>query len=237
MSGNVGVHKKTTANVEGIHSADHMGTDEIIKVKDLKIGDTILGLDENRLPAECTVEAVGLFGYGTLYGNYTEDHFVLDTGSDKVQMHGPVGDATAEDKYELLTSCPVGVDESGKKFTPIDSDFCGDEQKEMSWSDYLLIHASILRLVRESGAYWFSGSSYVNMAEVKRYTPNLCRTMLECAKDHTTCSHFEDASQLFVENALTHTARRATDVAFSKLGRHRQLGSVSAVVSKGRSVR
>ena len=73
-------------------------------------------------------------------------------------QHGAVGKRTVEDKYEVLTSCPVGLDEAGTGFTPMDGDFCGKSTSEMGWSDYLLIHASMLRIVRATGGYWFSAS-------------------------------------------------------------------------------
>ena len=40
-------------------------------VKELVVGDKIEGLDADKQPALCTVEAVGMFGQCELYGNYT----------------------------------------------------------------------------------------------------------------------------------------------------------------------
>ena len=76
-------------------------------------------------PTACIVEAVGSFGFGSLYGNYTSDHFMYNPESGEIEMHGEKGEKTYEEKYDILTSCPLGVDESGKAFTPIDGDFCG----------------------------------------------------------------------------------------------------------------
>ena len=47
----------------------------------------------------------------------------------------------------MMTSCPVGLDEAGTGFTPMDGDFCGQATAEMAWSGYLLIHASMLRIM------------------------------------------------------------------------------------------
>ena len=83
----------------------------VIIVKELTVGDKIEGLDAEKQPALCTVEAIGMFGHGTLYGNYTKDHFVLDPATGNVKQHGAVGSRTVEDKYEAtlkgMPSCGV----------------------------------------------------------------------------------------------------------------------------------
>eukprot|EP00964_Phaeocystis_antarctica_P070138 scaffold42680_cov67-Phaeocystis_antarctica.AAC.6 len=121
MSGNTGTLKATPGSFERI----------VAIVKELAVGDTIEGLDADKQPALCTVEAVGSFGHGVLYGNYTADHFVLDPATGNVTQHGAVGNRTVEDRYDVMTSCPVGLDETGTGFTPMDGGFCGKRTSEM----------------------------------------------------------------------------------------------------------
>jgi len=217
-----------------ISSGDGETKYSIKTLNTLQVGDVVEGLDAKKKSSLCTVEAVGMFGRGTLYGNYTEDHFVLDPASGNVVMHGAFGQNTTEDKYELLTSCPLGVDESGTAFTPLDSDFCGDYQKGMSWSNYLALHAAILRVVRASGPYWFEGKSYKDDKNLKEFSPLMCKAMLSCLNNpKDKCQELEDVSEIFIENVLTSDATQATRKAFPKIGSPQEEGSVSFVVSGG----
>ena len=205
-------------------------------VKELAVGDKIEGLDADKQPALCTVEAVGMFGFGALYGNYTEDHFVLDPATGNVMQHGAVGNRTDEDKYEVLTSCPVALDEAGTGFTPMDGDFCGKSTSEMSWSKYLLIHASMLRIVRATGGYWFSASAYRDFESVVKHGPKLCAAMLACAGEQFECDELERISTLFVDNYLSYDAREATLKSMPRSeGGVCATGSVSSVVSQGKA--
>ena len=197
----------------------------------------ICGLDESKAPATCTVEAVGSFGTGEVYGNYTQGHYVLNSNSGDVAAHGTKQAMSIQEKYDVLTSCPLGVDETGIAFTALDTDFCGGFSKEMSWSDYLLLHKAILRMVRGTGGYWFSGSSYQDFGFLKTHAPIVCATMLRCIKDHDDCLELEDASIHFIENALSDETKEKAYNSFTNIGRHRELGSVAAMVSDGGSVR
>ena len=148
MSGQTGVLRQQGAQ----------GKAAVKTVEKLRIGDEILGLDENKEETSCIVEAIGHFGIGPTYGNYTEDHFVLDTSDYSVFAHGQVGEEKVVNKYAVLTSCPVGLDESGTGFTPVDSDFAGER---LSWADYVIIHKAMLDIVRETGtSIWFSPEAY-----------------------------------------------------------------------------
>ena len=209
----------------------------VTNLKNLKVGDTVEGLDKNQNKTYCNVEAIGMFGRGTLYGNYTNDHYIFNPKSGHIVMHGSNGPKTVEDKYELLTSCPLGIDESGTAFTPLDSDFCGLDETELSWSDYLAIHAAIVRVVRESGPYWFDGNSYKDDQSLKSFSPHVCKAMLKCLKDseNNACEELEVISQIFVEDYLTSDASEATRKAFPQMGHTGVKGSVSYVVSESRA--
>jgi hypothetical protein len=128
--------EKSTGTLKATPSEKSTGSFErtVTIVKELAVGDKIEGLDADKQPALCTVEAVGMFGHGALYGNYTEDHFVLDPATGNVMQHGAVGKRTVEDKYEVLTSCPVGLDEAGTGFTPMDGDLSSAARAPARWA-------------------------------------------------------------------------------------------------------
>ena len=231
MSGNTGTFKATP-----VENSTGGFKRTVAIVKELAVGDTIEGLDADKRPALCTVEAIGQFGHGALYGNYTEDHFMLDPATGNITQHGAVGNRTVEDKYEVMTSCPVALDEAGSGFTPMDGDFCGRNTSKMGWSDYLLIHASMLRIVRATGAYWLSASAYRDFDSVVQHGPELCAAMLACAGAGTECDELERISALFINSDyLTDDARNATMKGMPGLGEVGAPGSVSFVVSQGKA--
>ena len=140
----------------------------------------------------------------------------------------------AIDKYAVLTSCPVGVDESGTGFTPLDSDFLGDEA--LAWSDYVVIHEAIYNIVKEVGPFVFWPETYTSMEEVSKYTNTLYKTMLKCAKNAKQCAPFEKAAEALLENSLTDDAKAKVKQGFGNFGKPNKPGSISAAVSKGKSV-
>jgi hypothetical protein len=203
-------------------------------VRELNMGDTIQGLNESMNPVACTVEAIGYFGNGPTYGNYTGDHFILNTAQQVVMPNGKTGNMEVVDKYAVLTSCPVGLDESGVGFTAVDADFLGHEA--LSWLDYIDIHRAIVGIVHEVGPFVFSPSTYTSMEQVKQYTNRLYKTMLKCARDSRTCNAFEKAAEDLVENALTEDAKTKIYTVFDNFGKPNMPGSIAAVVSKGQSL-
>jgi len=227
VSGNAGIFTKSKNSSEG---------ESVIQVRDLKVGDTVRGYDKNMKPTSCKLEAIGSFGSGVVYGNYTADHFVLNPINNRVQEHGMAGAKNFTDKYDMISDCPLVEDETGTKFGPMDSDFCGGKIKKLSWKNYLLLHQAILNVVRKTGGFWFQSSSYKNMATVKRFAPSVCKNMLRCVKDNTECNRLEKSSQKFIAQALTGAAKTKTLQTFTKLGSRCEMGSVSAVVTGGNSV-
>jgi hypothetical protein len=234
VAGETGV---VSVDVDDINVDKNNAITRIIKVKNLKVGDMIRGYDADLNPTQCRVEAVGNFGTGEVFGNYTSSHYMFNEKSKVIEEHGTRGDMAIDEKYDLISNCPLVEDEVGNKFGPIDSDFCGGHVKEMSMSDYLLLHKAILNVVRESGTYWFSGASYSDFDMVNTYAPHVCRTMVNCVKDHESCHELESASIAFIENGLSDSARKRALAAFHNIGSHRRLGSVSASVTSGGSVR
>ena len=227
---------QSTGTGSPLRKAHRQGFERTVTiVKELAVSDKIEGLDADKQPALCTVEAVGVFGHGALYGNYTEDHFVLDPATGNVMQHGAVGKRTVEDRYDVMTSCPVGLDEAGTGFTPLDGGFCGKSTSEMGWSDYLLIHASMLRIVRATGGYWFSASAYSDFESVVKHGPELCAAMLACAGDGIECDELERISTLFVDSYLTDDAREASHKGLPGIGVVGAPGSASFVISQGKA--
>jgi len=227
ISGDTGVLTKAKDSFE----------ESVTQVRDLKVGDIVPGLDSNKKETSCTVEAIGNFGTGEVYGNYTSDHFLYNYEDDIIEENGVDGGKMKEtDKYDLIADCPVVKDESGKFFGPMDSDFCGGRVKNMSWTNYLRLHKAILNVVRESGGFWFQSSSYKDMKTVKKFAPSVCKNMLRCMKNSNNCQKLEKASQKFIDNALTDSAKAETLKTFTNIGSRCQMGSVSAVVTSNESV-
>ena len=102
--------------------------------------------------------------------------------------------------------------------------------------NYFLLHKAILNVVRETGSFWFSSSSYKDMATVKKIAPRVCKHMLRCVKNNKRCNKLEEASRTFINQALTGAAKVKTLEAFTKIGSRCEKGSVSAMVTSGQSV-
>lgn len=133
----------------GITKVNDDGTTTIVALRNAKEGDKVKGLDSKFNEAVCDVVAIGYWGTGTLFGNYTEDHYVLDTFNGTIVAHGQVGEETFGDKYVLLSTCPLVIDESGVAFTPIDEDeFPADELPDsLSWEYYQKVHKVLITTV------------------------------------------------------------------------------------------
>jgi hypothetical protein len=203
-------------------------------VRDLSIGDTIRGLDKDLNPADCLVQAIGPYGNGTVYGNYTDDHYILNPVANVVLPNGNSSVSSEVDKYSVLTSCPVGLDESGVGFTPFDSDFFG--ANTVSWSDYVLIHRAIVDIVKVVGSFVFSPQTYTSMEEVSEYTHAFYTTLLTCTKDPKSCDAFEMASLELVEMSMTEESRMKVGAAFPDFGQLNMPGSIASSVTNGASV-
>ena len=169
-----------------------------------------------------------------MYGNYTNNHYILDPVANVVLPTGKSSVSSEVDVYAVLTSCPVGLDESGVGFTPFDSDFFG--YKTLSWSDYILIHRAIVDIVKVVGSFVFSPETYTSMEEVGEYTHAFYTTLLTCNKDPKSCDAFEMASLELVEMSMTEEARMKVGSAFPDFGKLNMPGSIAASVTNGASV-
>ena len=162
------------------------------------------------------------------------DAEVEDPSLSYVHPNGDSGEVKIVDKYAVLTSCPVGVDESGIGFTALDSDFLGDDPLE--WSDYVEIHKGIHRIVMQVGAFVFWPETYTSMKKVKQYTNKFYRTMLKCARKPNQCAAFEKAAEDLMENSLTDDAKAKIKQGLGNFGKPNDPGSISDAVTKGKNV-
>jgi hypothetical protein len=202
--------------------------------RDLRTGDSIQGLDGNMSHAACSVEAVEFVGNGTVYGNYSETLFVLNQSTSVLQPAGFIENKAENELYVVLTSCPVGLDESGIGFTPFDSFAFGNET--LLWSDYVHIHQAIVGIVKVVGLFVFSPQTYTSMEEVGEYTSAFYTTLLTCTKDPKSCDAFEMASLELVEMSMTEESRMKVGSFFPNFGKLNMPGSIAASVTNGASV-
>lgn len=116
--------------------------------------------------------------------------------------------------YQILSNCPLALDEHGNKFTTFDSVFSVSNANhnfdELTWEDYQLLHRGVLRVVRATGDYWLKPSSYEDLHMYHLYGPVVFESMLTCMKDPTNCAYFEFATQVFFDNALTEKMKMKT---------------------------
>lgn len=223
------INTTIVANVGNIARVAH-AYPSMVMIENLVVGDMIEGLDENKMPQFCKVVAVGQLGRGELFGNYTKGHYVLDDGvSDIVVQHGERGEAsTNQTRFDVLTECPVGLDRSGVAFTAIDSRFCGTNA--LVWSDYVLLHTAILKIIQQSGPYWFTLTAYKD-STFATYTPKICAAMLKCVRPHGDCIDLENIAVDFIQNVMSQDAREATRSAFPHLGSPLRTGSIAYTVT------
>ena len=207
---------------------------ELTPLQNLQVGDYIVGLDENQEAVDdCEVVSVTTKGSGMVYGNYTSDHYVLFNESDALEVHGEAGyEGETTTVYQVLTSCPVVTDVTDQ-FTSFS--ICGKglyDNGPMSWSDYLMIHRTMFNLVKTTGLSALSNLKSVNSASER--LPTLCLSGLSCAKTGD-CDDFENNLYNFVDTELVPAARDQVHVAFPQFGTPNVEGSISFMVSQGKS--
>ena len=105
----------------------------------------------------------------------------------------------------------------------------------MPWSVYLKIHMTMFNLVKTSGIR--ERSAFTDPARAVDYLPSLCVAGLACATDHDAgdCTTFEQQMLEFISSELEPSAREKALAAFPNLGDASKMGSVSYLVSKGKS--
>mmetsp|Transcript_19386 Transcript_19386/g.57645 ORF Transcript_19386/g.57645 Transcript_19386/m.57645 type:complete len:761 (+) Transcript_19386:267-2549(+) len=228
-----------------------------VQVRKIEEGDVVQGaVGDNLVPEFCTVEAIGSFGYGPVYGNYTDHHLLLDNATKSVVAHGTRNRSTTDvDKYVVLLgssvndhdeSCMAGIDATANLYTPLDTDFCGKDV-DLSFEQYKLLYTSILRTVRRSGGFWLQLASYTGrtisgsdgevtvVQQWNEFTPKLCVSMLACAESASAtseeCATYEALGVEFVDGFLTPEAQNATHIGLPNLGHPGLNGSAAFAVT------
>lgn len=205
---------------------------ETKQLQDLQVGDKIQGWDEDKTVTDnCEVVSLTSKGTATVFEGYTSDHYVLS--GNNVVTHGETGQEEQDVKvYQVLTSCPVVEDDTGKKST---FSICGGylhNHAPMSWSEYIKIHSVMFKLVKATGLH--SLDSMLNIDDATEFLPILCSSSLQCV-DSGECDEFEAAIVEFVDEELVQDARDKVYTAFPGLGAATSEDSISALISNGKS--
>ncbi len=136
--------------------------------------------------------------------------------------------------FQVLTSCPLVTDETGKHAT---FSICGRilySLGPMPWSVYLKIHMTLFNLVRTSGIRDLSAFSDLDL--VDEHLPGLCASGLACADGAGDCTTFEERMYDFVHSgSFTPDAREKALSAFPHMGDASKVGSCSYLISNGQS--
>eukprot|EP00571_Detonula_confervacea_P004301 CAMPEP_0172317898 /NCGR_PEP_ID=MMETSP1058-20130122/33198_1 /TAXON_ID=83371 /ORGANISM="Detonula confervacea, Strain CCMP 353" /LENGTH=497 /DNA_ID=CAMNT_0013032579 /DNA_START=60 /DNA_END=1553 /DNA_ORIENTATION=+ len=232
--------KPCMAGQTGFTKVDTSGSSKsttVTRLDNLQVGDTIHGLDEFKSKNEaCEIISLTSAGDRTVYGNYTDDHFILseeDPGT--LVAHGEAGQTEEfTTVYQVLSTCPVVTDETGKEstFTICAKSLAVDGS--LPWSSYLRIHATLLRLVLETGVRTIS--SFYDIDKAREYLPTLCTSGLVCSESGD-CDEFEAAIRIFVQQEIVPDKIDQVMAAFPSIGEASSKGSVSDLISSGKSVR
>lgn len=211
---------------------------QMTTVKELSVGDVILGVDENRKRAKCTVTAIGKYKPADMYGGYTADHSVFSTREDRMVQHGEKGRMTNEDSYEVLTDCPLGEDENGVLFAGFGH--CG--KGSLSWSDYLTIYDAISTLVEGSDVDFFSPATYVDMDIITRKKEEMCDLILACDEaddeEGVACIELEIYLDFTLDNEVKEeSSKKAIRQRFPDLGKPGKDGSAGKAFTNKRRAR
>ncbi len=158
----------------------------VITLKEAEPGDKVKGLDADLHDAVCEVEALGYWGKGALYGNYTASHYVYDESSGDIVEHGEVGEYSFNDLFILLSTCPLVLDETEQAFTPIDSDVnFGPEQggNVIAWSDYINVFNSMFGLVKLIGVCIMDQDGYADLEGWQEFSVVLNEGYKKCVEN------------------------------------------------------
>ena len=102
----------------------------------------------------------------------------------------------------------------------------------MPWSANLKIHGIMCNIVKATGLR--SLSALFDLDDATDYLPILCTSGFTCAESGE-CDDFEAVMVDFVTSELVPEARDKVSAAFPQLGDASQEGSISFMVSKGKS--
>jgi hypothetical protein len=207
----------------------------VLPLDQITLGEKIIGLDADKeINDECEVVSITSMGVGEVFGNYTSDHYILPSaGSDELVTHGNTSESRVSPKHQLLTTCPLAVDESGQLAS---LSLCGIALYEggpVPWDVYVIVHSTLLKLVQETGIT--SLDSLRDLSYAQQHLPKLCSSGVKCA-ERDECDEFEANMLDFVTHELTDDAKDKVWKAFPELGDVGKPGSVSRKMSKSGQV-
>jgi len=199
-----------------------------IKTGALVEGMKIRGRDAKGNSQWCTVQDIYFNGMGTLFGNFTEGHLVLDDSSGTVLPSGNASHEHFGARYTIFTDCPVMENKDGELFTPLAQTFCGSQ--DFTWSEYLVLWTAIQQVVRDTGIFWFhldetftnckNETLCGNVTDWRDALPPVCESLMSCAstKDDVICDDFEEIAQNFFDRHIR--AERVEEIknAYAKYG-------------------
>lgn len=205
-----------------------------IKVGALVEGMKIRGKDAHGKSQWCTVQDIYFNGMGTLFGNFTEGHLVLDDSTGMVQPSGNSSHENFGARYTIFTDCPVMENKDGELFTPLAQTFCGS--RDFSWSEYLVLWKAIQKVVSDTGIFWFhldetftdckNTTLCGNLTDWRDALPPVCESLMDCAssQDDVICDDFEEEAQTFFDRYVR--AERVEEIKKS----YAEYGSISQSV-------
>ena len=225
----------------------------IIPLDEIPIGERIIGVNkEKEIVDECEVVSITNLGEGEVYGNYTADHYVLASGeSNELSVYGTAGEPRTATKHQILTTCPLAVDESGQMAS---MSICGKgaymcqcvyiifhvvvilipPQHQTSpvlyqggpipWDIYLIIYDTLLKIVKETGIN--SLDALRDLQYASAHLPSLCTSAVQCSETNE-CEDFEKYMLDFVNVELTYDAQMKVWKAFPDLGHVYKAGSMA----------
>merc|ERR1719204_1654538 len=183
-----------------------------IKTGALVEGMKIRGGDEHGNSQWCTVQDIYFNGMGTLFGNFTEGHLIIDDSSGMVLPSGNSSHEHFGARYTIFTDCPVMENKDGELFTPLAQTFCG--ARDFTWSEYLVLWTAIQQVVRDTGIFWFHIDETFtncqdetlcgNVIDWRDALPPVCESLLSCAnsQDDVICDDFEEVAQNFFDRHI-----------------------------------
>lgn len=195
---------------------------EHVQVSDLQLGDMIEGIDSQQLISNwCRVIFANKTGFGTLRGNFTESHWLINEELGELEANVSNSSTHQGELCEVVTDCPAVRVQDGSLFTPYSTDFCN---KSLGWKEVVKLHAIVLSVVAETGHFWFDPRNYHHNDSNALapfgwmdQLPALCRTLLDCGtllNPSPACEEFNRRFSTFVGSNLDEQFRPFVFAAF-----------------------
>jgi hypothetical protein len=188
----------------------------IIPVREIQQGNIIPG-SINGTSTWCTVVGNYYHGKGTLNGNFTSNHIVLEGG--RLSIQGIEKDQYQGDLYNIVTDCEFVTNSDGKSFTPFSTDgLDGHCLDGMSIHEYHIFFRGFLKVFEEIEFEPFNRNSYIGNYKVK-LNP-MCVEYKKCLFENQ-CAVFQLVVVDFIENNISEEVKKSFrgDITEKILGR------------------